>query len=167
MGGAVCSVFRFHASFKSSTLVHFHDMLSISRSFFPIAARVALTVGVAAAFGGCSLFHSDDAAAPEKKKKGWSILPWGGKATGGDATGYIEYQRSKSDGSEPLYTLTARNTHMTRSIEGQMRTTMQTTPNDMKMDNQSFTLGPNEVKKLLIYPARFPLTYEVTASFKD
>lgn len=158
---------RFSAPWNTGTLVHFHAMFSTFHSFSRVPVRTFLMVGLVAVFGGCSLFHSDDSAAPEKKNKGWSILPWGGKATGGDATGNIEYQRTKSDGAEPFYTLTARNTHMTRSIEGQMRTTMQTTPNDVKMDSQSFTLGPNEVKKLLIYPARFPLTYEVTASFKD
>ena len=95
------------------------------------------------------------------------MLPWGGKSVGGDATSYIEYQRTRAEGqAEPMYMLLARNTHMTKTIEGQMRTTLQTSPGDMKMDSQTFTLAPNEQKRLLIYPTRFPLTYEVTASFR-
>jgi len=66
-----------------------------------------------------------------------------------------------------MFTLTARNTHLTKAIEGQMRTTMQPTAGDLKVDNQSFTLAPSEEKKLLIYPARIPLTYEVTAFFRE
>lgn len=96
------------------------------------------------------------------------MLPWGGKSVGGDATAYIEYQRTHSQGEgEQMYTLIARNTHPTKTIEGQMRTTLQTSPGDMKMDSQSFTLAPNEQRRLLVYPTRFPLTYEVTASFRE
>lgn len=135
------------------------------RPSLPAAIRFVALLGLSATLGGCALFHSD-ATADKPEKKGWSLLPWGGKATGGDATPNIEYQRTKTDGSEPMYTLLARNTHLSKTIEGQMRTTMQTTPNDVKMDTQTFTLAPSEQKKLLIYPARFPLTYEVTASFK-
>ncbi len=129
-------------------------------SFLRFVVLIVCVVGL----GGCSMFRSPDQPV---EKKGWtSMLPWGGKSTGGDATPYIEYQRTRSEGGEPMYTLLARNTHMTKTIEGQMRTTLQTAPGDMKMDSQTFTLAPNEQKRLLVYPARFPLTYEVTASFR-
>lgn len=135
--------------------------------------HLSLALGLAALLGGCSLFHSEappasaETASVPAKKKGWSILPWGGTTKPSDATPYIEYQRTHSDGDEPMYNLLARNTHPTKTIEGHMRTTMQTTPGDMKIDSQSFTLAPNEQKKLLIYPVRFPLTYEVSASFRE
>ena len=135
--------------------------------------HLVLVVGLAAALEGCSLFRSEtpaasaETAAVPAKKKGWSILPWGGTTQPTDATPYIEYQRTHSDGDEPMYNLLARNTHPTKTIEGHMRTTMQTIPGDMKIDSQSFTLAPNEQKKLLIYPVRFPLTYEVSASFRE
>ena len=115
---------------------------------------------VAAVLSGCSASSADGATASPRKR--WSLWPWGGAKR--DATAYIEYQRTKKDA---LYILTARNTHLTRTIEGQMRTMMQTGPGDLKVDSQSFTLGPSVEKKLLIYPARLPLTYEVTAAFKD
>ena len=113
------------------------------------------------------MFGSGDPA-PQKKKKG-GIWPFGERSTKGvDATSYIEYQRSRStEGTETLYTLTARNTNLSKTIEGTMRTTMETGPGDMKMDTQSFTLGPAEQKKLLVYPTRFAPTYEVTATFRD
>jgi hypothetical protein len=118
---------------------------------------------------GCSMFGSAEGTASAEKKTGWmSLLPWGGKAVGGDATPYLEYQRTKAEGkAEPLYTLFVRNTHMNKTIEGQMRTTLETAPGDMKMDSQDFLLAPNEQKRLLVYPARFPLSYEVTASFRE
>jgi len=128
------------------------------------AARLALILLLAAVFGGCSLFRSEEP--PRSAKKGWSLWPFGGSQVT-DATPSIEYQRTRSKDAEPLYTLAARNTHPTKTIEGQMRTTMQTSPGDMKMDNQSFTLAPNEQKKLLVYPARLALTYEVTANFRE
>lgn len=99
-------------------------------------------------------------------RKSSSIWPFKGGA-GQDATAYIEYQRSRSEGSDATYTLVARNTHPKRTIEGQMRTSMQISPSDMKVDSQSFVLGPNEPKKLLIYPTKYQLTYEVTAVFRD
>ncbi len=95
------------------------------------------------------------------------MLPWGGTGRVTDATPYIEYQRTRSHENEPLFTLLARNTHPTKTIEGQMRTSMQIGPGDLKVDSQAFTLGPNEQKRLLVYPTRFPLTYEVTASFRE
>jgi hypothetical protein len=132
---------------------------------FTVLARLALVPLVVAAFGSCSLFQSDET--PRQAKQGWSLWPWGGSKGGGDATGYIEYQRTRSGDREPVYTLLARNTHPKKTIVGQMRTTMQTAPGDMKVDSQSFTLAPNELKQLLVYPARFPLTYEVDATFRD
>lgn len=136
------------------------------RCFVGRAVWLALILAMAGVLSACS--SSKGTAAPEKKKGWTSLLPWGGKAVGGDATPYIEYQRTKMEGkTEPLYTLFARNTHMTKTIAGSMRTTLETAPGDMKMDSQEFTLAPNELKRLLVYPARFPLTYEVTASFQD
>jgi hypothetical protein len=35
------------------------------------------------------------------------------------------------------------------------------------MDNMHFTLGPNETKKVLVYPTSTKLTYEVSAFFKE
>jgi len=141
-------------------------MLSISRTFFVCVhvSRLLAILLLAAALGGCSLFHSDDAGAP--KKRGWMSLPFGGSSKVTDATPYLEYQRKQSNEGEAMLTLYVRNTHATKTIDGQMRTTMTTGPGDMKVDSQTFTLGPNEQKRLLIYPARFPLTYEVTASFR-
>ena len=146
--------------------------LNLRPSALPAArfALVAFTIlSGLSLLGGCSLFHADDApvsAAPAKK--GWtSILPWGGTSGGGDATPYIEYHRTRTNEGVPMYTLTAHNSHLTKTIQGQMRTSMETGPGDMKVDSQSFTLTPNEEKKLLVYPARFPLTYEVTASFRE
>ena len=133
----------------------------------PSTVRFTLALALAITLCGCSLFHSDEPA-PAKKKSGWtSLLPWGGKAVGGDGTPYLEYQRTRSKESETLYTLLVRNTHPSRTIQGNMRTTMETAPGDLKVDSQSFTLGPNEQKRLLVYPTRFQLTYEVTASFQE
>jgi len=129
--------------------------------FVRSAAAGSLLLILATALGGCSMFSSEPST-----KKGWSVWPW--KAPSGqDATRYIEYQRTRSEGASGTYTLVARNTHPKRTIEGQMRTTMQISPSDMKVDSQSFVLGPNEPKKLLIYPVKYQLTYEVTAVFRD
>ena len=120
---------------------------------------------MAASLGACSFFHSDDSDGP--KKHGWMSLPFGGSSKVTDATPYLEYQRKQSnEGGEAVLTLFVRNTHSSKTIDGQMRTTMTIGPGDMKVDSQNFTLGPNEQKRLLIYPARFPLTYEVTAAFR-
>jgi hypothetical protein len=140
-------------------------MRSIFHPSLRSAARVVLVPLLAGVLGGCALFQSDEPAPTAKKS--WSLWPWGGSQGGGDATPYIEYQRTRSQGAEPTYTLIARNTHMKKTIVGQMRTTMQTSPGDLKVDSQSFTLAPNEPKQLLIYPVRFPLTYEVSATFRD
>jgi hypothetical protein len=126
------------------------------------AACLALVPLLAAGLGGCSLLSSDEPA--PSAKKGWSLWPLGGG--GGDAAPYIEYQRTRSKDKEPLYTLLARNTNPKQTIVGQMRTTMETAPGDLKVDSQSFVLAPNEVKQLLVYPVRFPLTYEVSATFR-
>jgi hypothetical protein len=135
-------------------------MLSLDRFLRPAAVGSLLLI-LAATLAGCSMFRSEPST-----KKGWSIWPWKGSA-GQDATRYIEYQRTRSEGGQATYTLVARNTHPKRTIEGQMRTTMQLSPSDMKVDSQSFVLGPNEPKKLLIYPVKYQLTYEVSAVFRD
>ena len=140
-------------------------MRSISRPPAVLAFRLAAFALLAVSWSACSFFNSDTPSSP--KKKGWVTLPWGGTSRVTDATPYIEYQRTQTHDSEPISTLLARNTHPTKTIEGQMRTPMTTGPGDMKVDSQSFTLGPNEQKRLLIYPSRFPLTYEVTASFRE
>jgi hypothetical protein len=144
-------------------------MILIPRFIVTPFFRLAFLWCFAALLSGCSTSGSSGGASASEKKKGWtSLLPWGGKAVGGDATPYLEYQRTREEGkTEPLYTLFVRNTHMTGTIEGEMRTTLETGPGDMKMDNQAFTLAPNEQKRLLVYPSRFPLTYEVTASFRE
>lgn len=144
------------------TLFHCAAMRSIVRHLATVA-RLASALLLVAALGGCALFSSDAPAG--SARKGWTLWPWGDSQVS-DATPFIEYQRTRSVEKVPMYTLTARNTHLTKTIEGQMRTTMQTSPSDLKMDSQSFTLAPNEQKKLLVYPARLPLTYEVTATFR-
>jgi hypothetical protein len=133
------------------------------RPLLPLTARLALAAALAIGWSACSWLHTDTPAVSEGGTTR-SFWPFEGS---NDATPYLEYRRTRSHGAEPLLTLTARNTHMKKTIEGQMRTTMQISPSDMKMDSQSFTLAPNEQKTLLVYPERFHLTYEVTANFKE
>jgi hypothetical protein len=140
-------------------------MFSTFRSFLFRSMGLASLLIVAASFSACSLFQSDDSDG--SKKHGWMSLPFGGSSKVTDATPYLEYQRKQSnEGGEAMLTLFVRNTHSSKTIDGQMRTTMTINPGDMKVDSQNFTLGPNEQKRLLIYPARYPLTYEVTAAFR-
>ncbi len=140
-------------------------MSSLSRSLLSRSAGLASVILAAASLGACSLFHSDESDAP--KKHGWMSLPFGGSSKVTDATPYLEYQRKQSNESgEAMLTLFVRNTNASKTIDGQMHTTMTIGPGDLKVDSQNFTLAPNEQKRLLIYPARYPLTYEVTAAFR-
>jgi hypothetical protein len=118
---------------------------------------------------GCSLFHHDDPAPTSgttKPKKGFSMWPLG-QSGPVDATASLEYQRTRSESDKGSYTLFARNTHLTKTIEGDIRTTVETANNGTKVDTEHFTLGPNETKKLLTFPQDTHLTYEVSAFFKE
>jgi hypothetical protein len=105
------------------------------------------------ALSGCSLFHSDPTAHARTTPK--------------DATAYLEYQRMHSDADKSLYALFVRNTHLSKAIEGDIRTTIETGPGESKVDTTHFSLAPNETKKLLVYPKTTQMTYEVTAFFKE
>jgi hypothetical protein len=84
-----------------------------------------------------------------------------------DATEYLEYQRQHSEKDKSLLALYVRNTHLTKPVEGDIRTTIETGPNESKVDNMHFSLGPNDTKKLLVYPASTRMSYEVSAFFKE
>lgn len=133
-----------------------------------VVARLALALLLAGACGGCASSHSEAPAKPQKRA--WyspaNLWPWRGSTKPQDATAHLEYHRTRSEKEGGLYTLTARNSHPTKTVVGQMRTTMETAPNQLTLDAQSFTLGPNEEKRLLVYPSRFRLSYEVTAVFR-
>ena len=127
--------------------------------------NIALLLVVA--LSGCSLFRSDEPAQaqtpPPKKKSSFWLL---GNRGPQDATAYLEYQRTRAGADKSQYALLVRNTHVTKAIEGDLRTTIETGPNESKVDTTHFALAPNETKKLLVYPATTQLTYEVTAFFK-
>lgn len=130
-------------------------------AFLPaLAVRFAFPMLASMLLVGCA---SDDTASSER---GWSLWPWD-VSKAADATANIEYQRTRTEGKEPMYNLIVRNTHLTKTIEGRMETTVQPRPGDVKVDRQSFTLSPSEEKKLLTYPVRMPLSYEVTAFFRE
>ena len=120
------------------------------------------------ALSGCSLFHGDEPAqaqgAPPKKKLSLSSLVNRGPQ---DATPYLEYQRVHSETDKSLVGLVVRNTHPTKSIEGDVRTTIETGANESKVDTTHFALAPADSKKLLVFPASTHLSYEVTAFFKE
>jgi len=101
---------------------------------------------------------------PSQKKSAWWKL---GNRGPQDATAYLEYQRIHSETDKTLVALVVRNTHLNKSIVGDMRTTIETGPNESKVDNIHFSLAPNDSKKLLVYPASIHMTYEVTAFFKE
>jgi hypothetical protein len=84
-----------------------------------------------------------------------------------DATPYLEYQRVRSESDKTSYNLFARNTHVSKTIEGDIRTTLETGPNETKVDSEHFILAPQETKKLAVYPDNVHLTYEVSAFFKE
>ena len=118
------------------------------------------------ALSGCSLFSGggDDGGALKKKSSSlWSL----GKKGPQDATEYLEYQRVHSEKDKSLIALVVRNTHSSKSIEGDVRTTIETGLNESKVDNMHFSLGPNDSARLLVYPASTHLTYEVSAFFKE
>jgi hypothetical protein len=72
-----------------------------------------------------------------------------------------------SEKDKSLIALIVRNTHSSKSVEGDVRTTIETGLNQSKVDNMHFSLGPNDSAKLLVYPASTHLTYEVSAFFKE
>jgi hypothetical protein len=120
------------------------------------------------ALSGCSLFHGDEPPAeaggtPAKKKSPWKLVNRGPE----DATPYLEYQRVHSETDKSLVGLVVRNTHPTKSIEGDVRTTIETGSNESKVDTTHFALAPADSKKLLVFPASTHLSYEVTAFFKE
>jgi hypothetical protein len=117
------------------------------------------------ALSGCSLF-SGGGDGGEPKKKSSSLWPLGKKGPQ-DATEYLEYQRMHSEKDKSLIALIVRNTHSSKSIEGNVRTTIETGPNESKVDTMHFSLGPNDSSKLLVYPASTHLSYEVSAFFKE
>lgn len=84
-----------------------------------------------------------------------------------DATPYLEYERVRSESDKTSFNLFARNTHLSKTIEGDIRTTLETGPNETKVDTTHFTLGPQETKKLAVYPDSVHMTYEVSAFFKE
>jgi hypothetical protein len=131
-------------------------------------ARPSVTLLLVVLLGGCSLFHKDDSgpAGPQtvKKKSSWWPLAKGGPK---DATPYLEYRRTRSDDDKSMYALFVRNTSPTKGVEGEIRTTIETAANETTVDTSHFSLGPNETKRLLVYPDKFHLTYEVTAFFKE
>jgi len=115
---------------------------------------------------GCSLFHKDEPApnSTAKKKSSWWPLAHHGPT---DATPYLEYRRTRAEDEKAMYALFVRNTHQSKTVEGEIRTTIETATNETTVDTSHFTLGPNETKKLLVYPDKFHLTYEVTANFRE
>lgn len=121
----------------------------------------------AVAFSGCSFFHHEDTAegtpAPKKKSSILSFVRGGPR----DATPYLEYQRMHSETDKSLVALVIRNTHPKKTIEGDVRTTIETGPNESKVDTTHFALGPSDSKKLLVFPSNVHLSYEVTAVFKE
>lgn len=133
-------------------------------------ARPFVTLLLVVLLSGCSLFHKDESATaatgPQtvKKKSSWWPLANGGPK---DATPYLEYRRTRSDDDKGMYALFVRNTSPTKGVEGEIRTTIETGDNQTTVDTSHFSLGPNETKRLLVYPDKFHLTYEVTAFFKE
>jgi hypothetical protein len=132
------------------------------------ALRYIALLLLALALGGCSLFAPDTPAQsqqpPPKKNSAWWKLGSHGPQ---DATAYLEYQRMHSETDKALVALVVRNTHLTKSIEGDIRTTIETGSNESKVDNIHFSLSPNDSKKMLVYPASIHMTYEVNAFFKE
>lgn len=122
-------------------------------------------LALAISLGGCS---SSEPASGTASKKGFSVWPFhGGEKGPEDATSVLEYQRRKGEGESPIYQLFARNTHPTKTVEGQIRFTLDEGANQSKVESESFTLGPNEEKKLFVYPTQTHVTYEVSAFFKQ
>jgi hypothetical protein len=119
------------------------------------------------------MFHHEDSGASDPvqtqtntPKKKFSVWPLGNSGPQ-DATEYLEYQRVHSEKDKSLTALLVRNTHLTKTIEGDVRTTIETGTNESKIDTTHFTLGPSDSKKLLVYPSSTKLSYEVTAFFKQ
>jgi hypothetical protein len=123
--------------------------------------RLLIALILAAALSGCSMLSSDASG----QKKGFTLWPFG-EQSGEDATAYLEYQRTLEKGTKPSYTVSARNTHVSRTISGQLRTTTEGSAYATQIHSESFTLLPNEQKPVLTYPANTRVTYEVTATFQ-
>jgi hypothetical protein len=136
-----------------------------------MSARSLSVLILAGVLTGCSFFHHDPAApastlATPAPKKGFSL--WPGKNRGPvDATPFIEYQRVRSETDKSSFILLARNTHESKTIEGDIRTTVDAGQNDSRMETSHFVLAPQETKKLSAYPDQSKMTYEVSAFFKE
>jgi hypothetical protein len=117
---------------------------------------------------GCSMFHHDDADPSQAtaSKKKFSLWPLG-KGGPQDATEFLEYERIHSEKDKALTALVVRNTHPSKTIEGDIRTTIETGMNESKIDTSHFSLGPSDSKKLLVFPTSTKLSYEVSAFFKQ
>jgi hypothetical protein len=137
-----------------------------------MTARSLSLLTIIVLLSGCSMFHhdapasNDSAATATTTKKGFSLWPFGHSGPV-DATPYLEYQRVRSQSDKSTFNLFARNTHVSKTIEGDIRTTLETGPNETKVDTTHFTLAPQETKKLAVYPDNLHLTYEVSAFFKE
>jgi len=131
-------------------------------------ARSSFVLFLVVLLSGCSLFHRKDPPPPQGTvaAKKTSLWPFG-KHGPLDATPYLEYRRSHSETETSMLTLSARNTLPTKTIEGEIRTTIETSANETKVDSAHFTLAPNETKVLLVYPERYHLTYEVSAFIRE
>jgi hypothetical protein len=136
----------------------------------PVASAFAMTalrytaLLLVLLLSGCSLFSGGgDDGAPKKKSSLWSLGLKGPQ----DATEYLEYQRVHSEKDKSMIALVVRNTHTSKTVEGDVRTTIETGPGASKVDNMHFSLGPSDSAKLLVYPASTRLTYEVSAFFKE
>jgi len=136
-------------------------MVMTVRSFF-----VLLT---AAALSGCSMFHHEASttaqANPPPKKQGFSVWPFHRGPE--DATPFLEYKRVRSQTDKSSFALFVHNAHASKSIDGDIRTTLETGPNESKVNNEHFTLAPQETKKLAVFSEQTRLTYEVSAFFKE
>ncbi len=93
-------------------------------------------------------------------------MPWGGSRAE-DAIPHLEYRKAREEGERRVYSLSARNTHPTKTIVGEVRMTLETAARETKVLSKTFTLAPNETEKLIVYPEACRLSYEVTAAFKE
>ncbi len=123
--------------------------------------RLLFALFLAATLSGCAMLGFDST----EKNRGLSLWPFG-ESRGEDATAYLEYQRTRGKGEKARYTVMAHNTHATRTITGQIRTTTEVMVGGTRVDSQVFTLRPNEQKQVLTYPVNARVTYEVTATFQ-
>ena len=142
----------------------------VSTAFAMIVLRYTALLLVAA-LTGCSYFYNDmpteaqeaPTPPPEKKSSFWPV----GHHAPQDATASLEYQRTRTGADKSSFALLVRNTHLKKTIEGDVRTTIETGPGQSKVETTHFTLAPSETKQLLVYPKTTQMTYEVTAFFKE